>query len=198
MTEPSAFALSVAGLATGLACLIGLPLAWLLGRHAFRGKSPLQALLLLPLVLPATLLGYCVVLLGQQPVVARGLALVGLVPAFDWRMGVLIATTGALAMFVRSAQAEFARVDRRLEQAARTLGRSEWSLFWAVTLPLAWRGVAAGVGLAFARAVGEVALTLLVARVAPTPSQAGTVGLVALTCAVLLLLSTARLTRAVS
>ena len=198
MTEPSAFALSVAGLATGLACLIGLPLAWLLGRHAFRGKSPLQALLLLPLVLPATLLGYCVVLLGQHPGVARGLARVGLAPAFDWRMGVLIATTGALAMFVRSAQAEFARVDRRLEQAARTLGRSEWSLFWAVTLPLAWRGVAAGVGLAFARAVGEVALTRLVARVAPTPSQAGTVGLVALTCAVLLLLSTARLTRAVS
>ena len=198
MTEPSAFALSVAGLATGLACLIGLPLAWLLGRHAFRGKSPLQALLLLPLVLPATLLGYCVVLLGQHPGVARGLALVGLAPAFDWRMGVLIATTGALALFVRSAQAEFARVDRRLEQAARTLGRSEWSLFWAVTLPLAWRGVAAGVGLAFARAVGEVALTLLVARVAPAPSQAGTVGLVALTCAVLLLLSTARLTRAVS
>lgn len=198
MTEPSAFALSVAGLATGLACLIGLPLAWLLGRHAFRGKSPLQALLLLPLVLPATLLGYCVVLLGQHPGVARGLALVGLAPAFDWRMGVLIATTGALAMFVRTAQAEFARVDRRLEQAARTLGRSEWSLFWAVTLPLAWRGVAAGVGLAFARAVGEVALTLLVARVAPAPSQAGTVGLVALTCAVLLLLSTARLTRAVS
>ena len=198
MTEPSAFALSVAGLATGLACLIGLPLAWLLGRHAFRGKSPLQALLLLPLVLPATLLGYCVVLLGQHPGVARGLALVGLAPAFDWRMGVLIATTGALAMFVRSAQAEFARVDRRLEQAARTLGRSEWSLFWAVTLPLAWRGVAAGVGLACARAVGEVALTLLVARVAPAPSQAGTVGLVALTCAVLLLLSTARLTRAVS
>jgi len=198
VTEPSAFALSVAGLATGLACLIGLPLAWLLGRHAFRGKSPLQALLLLPLVLPATLLGYCVVLLGQHPGVARGLALVGLAPAFDWRMGVLIATTGALAMFVRSAQAEFARVDRRLEQAARTLGRSEWSLFWAVTLPLAWRGVAAGVGLAFARAVGEVALTLLVARVAPAPSQAGTVGLVALTCAVLLLLSTARLTRAVS
>ena len=198
MTEPSAFALSVAGLATGLACLIGLPLAWLLGRHAFRGKSPLQALLLLPLVLPATLLGYCVVLLGQHPGVARGLALVGLAPAFDWRMGVLIATTGALAMFVRSAQAEFARVDRRLEQAARTLGRSEWSLFWAVTLPLAWRGVAAGVGLAFARAVGEVALTLLVARVAPAPSQAGTVGLVAVTCAVLLLLSTARLTRAVS
>ena len=198
MTEPSAFALSVAGLATGLACLIGLPLAWLLGRHAFPGKSPLQALLLLPLVLPATLLGYCVVLLGQHPGVARGLALVWLATAFDWRMGVLIATTGALAMFVRSAQAEFARVDRRLEQAARTLGRSEWSLFWAVTLPLAWRGVAAGVGLAFARAVGEVALTLLVARVAPAPSQAGTVGLVALTCAVLLLLSTARLTRAVS
>lgn len=146
MTEPSAFALSVAGLATGLACLIGLPLAWLLGRHAFRGKSPLQALLLLPLVLPATLLGYCVVLLGQQPAVARGLALVGLVPAFDWRMGILIATTGALAMFVRSAQAEFARVDRRLEQAARTLGRSEWSLFWAVTLPLAWRGWPPGWG----------------------------------------------------
>src|SRR5690606_39528935 len=70
----------------------------------------------------------------------------------DWSSDVCssdLAWAGALAMFVRSAQGEFARVDRRLEAAARTLGRSEWSLFWAVTLPLAWRGVAAGVALAF-------------------------------------------------
>ncbi len=198
MTEPARFALSIAGVATLLAFLVGLPLAWLLGRHSFRGKSPLEAVLVLPLVLPATLLGYCVVVLGQQPAVARALDAVGLVPAFDWRLAVLIAWVGALAMFVRSAQGEFARVDRRLEQAARTLGRSEWSLFWAVTLPLAWRGVVAGVALAFARAVGEIALTLLVARVPPTASATGTLGLFAVGFAALLILATSRLTRAVS
>lgn len=198
VTEPAAFLFSLAGIATALAFVVGLPLAWLLGRHSFPGKAPLQAVLLLPLVLPATLLGYCAVGFAGHPWMAAALGWLGLAPVLDWRMAIGIAWAGALAMFVRSAQGEFARVDRRLEAAARTLGRSEWSLFWAVTLPLAWRGVAAGVGLAFARAVGEVALTLLVARVAPAPSQAGTVGLVALTCAVLLLLSTARLTRAVS
>ena len=198
MTEPARFALGIAGMATLLAFLVGLPLAWLLGRHSFRGKSPLEAVLVLPLVLPATLLGYCVVLLGQQPPVARALGAVGLVPAFDWRLAVLVAWVGALAMFVRSAQGDFARVDRRLEQAARTLGRSEWSLFWAVTFPLAWRGVVAGVALAFARAVGEIALTLLVARVPPTASTTGTLGLFAVGFAALLILGTSRLTRAVS
>ncbi len=188
-------AIYAAATATGLALLAGLPLAWLLGRHQFRGKSPLQALLLVPMVLPATLLGYCAVTLGQQARGARVFRLVGLEARLDLNMAVVVATIAALAMVVWAAQTEFAKVDRRLEQAARTLGRSEWSLFWSVTLPLSWRGVVAGGVLAFARALGEVALTLVVARVGAVASTATTLGLLAVTVAVVLTLSITRLTR---
>lgn len=197
MTDAAPLALSVSATATLLAVLAGLPLAWLLGRRQFPGKSPLQALLLLPLVLPATLLGYCIVAVGQRPWVVKALGWVGLAPTLDWRMALVIAWIGALAMFIRSAQGEFARVDRRLEQAARTLGRSEWSLFWSVTLPLAWRGVAAGACLAFCRAVGEFALTLLVARGGQATLATSAVGLLALASAGVLVVSASRLTRAV-
>jgi molybdate transport system permease protein len=184
-------------MATLFAVVIGLPLAWLLGRRQFPGKSPMQAVLLLPVVLPATLLGYCVVALGQQPWMATVLGWFGLAPRLDWRMALVIAWIGALAMFVRSAQAEFARVDRRLEQAARTLGRSEWGLFWAVTLPLAWRGVAAGACLAFCRAVAEFALTLLVARGGTPTITTSAIGMLALASAAALVVSASRLTRVV-
>jgi molybdate transport system permease protein len=197
VTDTASLALWISAGATLLAVLAGLPLAWLLGRRQFPGKSPLQAVLLLPLVLPATLLGYCLVALGQQPWLIRVMGWVGLAPTLDWRMALLIAWIGAMAMFIRSAQAEFARVDRRLEQAARTLGRSEWSLFWWVTLPLAWRGVLAGACLAFCRAVGEFALTLLVARGGPATIATSAVGLLALACAGVLVVSASRLTRAV-
>ncbi len=197
MTETAPLALVVSGMATLLAVLAGLPLAWLFGRREFPGKSPLQAGLLLPLVLPATLLGYCVVALGQHPLMIRVLGWVGLSPVLDWRMALVIAWIGALAMFISSAQREFARVDSRLEQAARTLGRSEWSLFWAVTLPLAWRGVVAGACLAFCRAVAEFALTLLVARGGPATFATSGLGLLALACAGVLVVSASRLTRAV-
>jgi molybdate transport system permease protein len=197
VTEAAPLALLVSALATLLAVLAGLPLAWLFGRREFPGKSPLQAVLLLPLVLPATLLGYCLVALGQHPWLVRVMGWVGLSPTLDWRMALVIAWIGALAMFIRSAQGEFARVDRRLEQAARTLGRSEWSLFWAVTLPLAWRGVVAGVFLAFCRAVAEFALTLLVARGGPATLATSAVALLALGCAGVLVVSASRLTRAV-
>jgi molybdate transport system permease protein len=197
VTDTASLALWISAGATLLAVLAGLPLAWLLGRRQFPGKSPLQAVLLLPLVLPATLLGYCLVALGQQPWLIRVMGWVGLAPTLDWRMALLIAWIGAMAMFIRSAQAEFARVDRRLEQAARTLGRSEWSLFWWVTLPLAWRGVLAGACLAFCRAVGEFALTLLVARGGPATIATSAIGLLALACAGVLVVSASRLTRAV-
>jgi molybdate transport system permease protein len=198
VTEPAAFLFSLAGVATALALVFGLPLAWLLGRHSFPGKAPLQAVLLLPMVLPATLLGYCAVGFAGHPWMAAALRWLGLAPVLDWRMAIGIAWAGALAMFVRSAQGEFARVDPRLEAAARTLGRSEWSLFWAVTLPLAWRGVVAGVALAFCRALGEIALTLLVARALPPTPALSALGVLAVGCAAILVLSTSRLTRAVS
>jgi molybdate transport system permease protein len=187
----------VAGTATAIAVAVGLPLAWLLGRHSFWGKSLLQAPLILPAVLPATLLGYWAVALSRSGPLAATLQRIGFVPSFGWKMAVATAGLGALAVFVRFAQADFARVDQALEQAARALGRSEWSLFWSVTLPLAWRGVAAGVALAFCRALAEFALTLLVAGALPPSPAASALGLFAVLASAVLVLMASRLTHAV-
>ncbi len=162
----------VASLATLLAILTGTPLAWLLGRHRFRGQAFIEGLVLLPLVLPPTVLGYyLLVLVNRSAPLGHFLDGLGLELAFTWRGAVLAAWVGSFGLFVRAAQAGFELVDRRLEDAARTLGRSEWSVFCAVTLPLAWRGLAAGTALAFCRAVGEFGITLMVAGNIPGRTQ---------------------------
>ena len=78
---------------------------------------------------------------------------------------------GSIALLIKAAQAGFESVDRQLEQAARTLGRSEWGVFWSVTLPLAWRAVLAGTILAFCRAMGEFGITLMLAGSIPGRTQ---------------------------
>ncbi len=205
MNELLRAALIVAGSATLGAVVVGLPLAWLLGRHSFPGKSLLEGLIMLPLVLPATLLGYYAVVLRRHEMVSTIYQNLGYTPVFGWRLAVATAALGAMAMFVRIAQADFARVDRRLEQAARTLGRGELGLFWSITLPLAWRGIAAGIMLAFCRAVGEFILTLLLTQagsagrfVAHIPrDQVARFGLPLLAGVLLLALVASRLTRRV-
>jgi len=162
----------VAALATLLAVVVGTPLAWLLGRYRFPGRTLIESAVLLPLVLPPTVLGYyLLVLVNRSAPVGRFFASIGLELAFTWRGAVLAAWVGSLGLFVRAAQAGFELVDRELEDAARTLGRSEWGVFWSVTLPLAWRGIAAGIALAFCRAVGEFGITLMVAGNIPGRTQ---------------------------
>jgi molybdate transport system permease protein len=169
---PVLLSLQVAGVATLLTLVTGLPLAWLLGRYRFRGRALLETLLVLPLVLPPTVLGYyLLVLLSRSGPLGALLEGWGIEVAFTWRGAVLAAWAGSFAMFTRAAQAGFELVDGRIEQAARTLGRGEWSIFWTVTLPLAWRGVLAGTMLAFCRAVGEFGITLMVAGNIPGRTQ---------------------------
>src|SRR5207247_7343082 len=103
--------------------------------------------------------------------VVRALAALGGELAFTWGAAVLAACVRSIALVIKSAQAGFESVDRQLEQAARTLGRSEWSVFWSVTLPLAWRSVLAGGVLAFCRALGEFGITLMVAGNIPGRTQ---------------------------
>jgi molybdate transport system permease protein len=130
------------------------------------------ALVVIPLVLPPTVLGYYLLLIiGRGGPVGRALDALGVELAFTWRAAVLAAWVGSMALLVKSAQAGFESVDSRLEQAARTLGRSEWSVFWSVTLPLAWRPVLAGTVLAFCRAMGEFGITLMVAGSIPGRTQ---------------------------
>lgn len=164
---PLRLSLQVAVTATALTLLVGLPVAWLLARRRFPGRDLLAALVVFPLVLPPTVLGYyLLVALGS-----RGLGALGLELAFTWRAAVLAAALGSIALLIKAAQAGFETVDPRLEQAARTLGRSEWSIFWVVTLPLAWRSVLAGTVLAFCRALGEFGITLMVAGSIPGKTQ---------------------------
>ncbi len=169
---PVWLSLKVTAVATLLTLLVGVPLALLLGRARFPGRDLLEAAVVLPLVLPPTVLGYyLLVLIGSRGPVGRALGRLGIELAFTWRAAVLAACVGSVALLVKAAQAGFESVDRRLEQAARTLGRSEWSVFWSVTLPLAWRAVFAGTVLAFCRALGDFGITLMVAGSIPGVTQ---------------------------
>lgn len=169
---PLWLSLRVSLTATALTLVAGIPMAWLLARKRFPGRDLLEALVVFPLILPPTVLGYyLLVVIGREGAVGRLLAAAGVELAFTWRAAVLAAAVGSIALLIKSAQAGFESVDQRLEQAARTLGRSEWGIFWAVTLPLAWRSVLAGTVLAFCRAMGEFGITLMVAGSIPEKTQ---------------------------
>src|SRR5712692_2744934 len=125
---PVWLSLRVALSATALTLLTGVPTAWLLARKRFPGRNALEAVVVLPLVLPPTVLGYyLLVVIGYRGPIGRALAAIGLELAFTPAAAVLAACVGSIALVIKSAQAGFETVDRQLEQAARTLGRSECS-----------------------------------------------------------------------
>jgi molybdate transport system permease protein len=162
----------VAVLATLLTVVIGVPIAWILARRSFPGRDLLSATLLTPLVLPPTVLGYYLLLvIGRRGPVGRVLDAWGVELAFTWRAAVLAAAVGSFALLIKTAQAGFESIDRRLEQAAQTLGHSDWSIFWTVSVPLAWRSLLAGAVLAFCKALGDFGITLMVAGDIPGRTQ---------------------------
>jgi molybdate transport system permease protein len=160
-----ALSLRVAVLATVVNALVGVPLAYVLARRRFAGKAALDLLVTLPLVLPPTVTGYyLIVLLGRRGWLGAPLyEATGWTIAFTWYAAVVAATVMALPLLVRTARAAIESVDRDLEKAAYTLGRSEWRTALEVTLPLAKNGILAGLVLAFARALGEFGATLMLA-----------------------------------
>jgi len=169
---PLWLSLQVSIVATAITLVLGVPVAWAFGRRRFPGRDLLAALVITPLVLPPTVLGYyLLVLVGTRGPIGRVLDTVGIELAFTWRGAVLAACVASIPLLIRAAQAGFEAVDPRLEAAARTLGRSEWSVFWSVTLPLAWRAVLAGAVLAFCRAFGDFGITLMVAGSIPGRTQ---------------------------
>jgi molybdate transport system permease protein len=163
----SALALSVwvAVIATALNTMIGIPLAYLLARRKLPGGGTIDLLVTLPLVLPPTVTGYyLIVLLGRRGWMGAPLyQATGWTVAFTWYAAVIAAAVMALPLLVRTARAAMESVDRDLEKAAFTLGRSEWRTALEVTLPLARNGIIAGLVLAFARALGEFGATLMLA-----------------------------------
>jgi molybdate transport system permease protein len=157
--------LQVAVVATTLNALVGIPVAYLLARRRFWGRSLVDLVVTLPLILPPTVVGYyLIVLLGRRGVLGAPLyALTGWTVAFTWYAAVIAATVMALPLLVRTVRAAIESVDRDLERAAYTLGRSELQTVLEVTLPLARNGILAGLVLAFARALGEFGATLMLA-----------------------------------
>ena len=170
---PLALSLRVAVLATALAVVTGVPVAWMLARGQFAARDILAALIMLPMLLPPTVLGYYLLLLvGRAGPIGRLLeAVLGVQLVFSWPAAVVAAWVAATPFLVRAAQAGFEGVDPTFEQAARTLGRSEVSIFFTVTVPLAWKGIVAGVALCFARAIGEFGVTLMIAGNIPGQTQ---------------------------
>lgn len=161
--------LQVTAVAAVFIIILGLALARLLARHEFRGKTTVETLILLPLVLPPSVTGYyLLVALGADSPLGRW---IGMRILFTWPAAVVAATVVGLPLMVLAARAAIANVSPSLENAARVLGSSEMGVFFRVTLPLARRGIIAGATLATARALGEFGATLMVAGSIPGRTQ---------------------------
>ena len=162
---PLALTLKVAGCATALNLVLGVAVGWALARWRFPGRDVVDAALTLPMVMPPTVLGYyLLVVIGSQGVVGAWLLQhFGIRLIFTWQAAVIAATIVAFPLVFKAARAAFESVDPQLEDAARSLGISEAGVFFRVSLPLAWRGILAGLLLSFARALGEFGATLMVA-----------------------------------
>ena len=173
MLQPLFLTLKVALLATLIAGALGIAAGHWMARHRFAGQNALDAVLVLPMVLPPTVLGYyLIVLIGRNGVIGAWLEQwFGIRLLFTWQGAVLAAAVVAFPLIYKAARAAFEDIDVRFQQAARTLGASEWELFWRVSLPLATRGIAAGLALTFARAMGEFGATLMVAGNLPGRTQ---------------------------
>jgi molybdate transport system permease protein len=176
---PLRFSLQVSFVATSIAVLMGVSLAWVLARCQFRGKEWLDAAISLPLVLPPTVLGYyLLVMLGQRSWVGRTIeSILGFPLAFTPLAAVLAATIHALPLMVKSVRVAFVEVDRSLENVARTLGAGELRVFWTITVPLAMRGIWAATALAFARAMGDFGVTIMIAGNIPGRTQTASVAI---------------------
>jgi molybdate transport system permease protein len=171
--SPLALSLKVAAVATLFALVTGVALGWVFARRSFAGSSVLEALCMLPLVLPPTVVGYAILAAaGRRSPLGNWLRKhFDYTLIFSWHGAVAASAVVALPLVLKSASAAFAQVDRSLEAAASTLRQSPLSVFLRVTLPLAWPGILAGTLLAFARAMGEVGASLMVAGSIPGQTQ---------------------------
>ena len=161
--------LKVTMVATIALSVIGLLLAFLLARVEFRGKVVVETLINLPLILPPSVVGYyLLLLLGRSNPLLAWLEWQIL---FTWPGAAIASTIVGIPLMVQTSRAALATIDPVIENAARTLGSTEWDLFRRVTLPLARRGILAGVVLGGARALGEFGATLMIAGNIPGRTQ---------------------------
>jgi molybdate transport system permease protein len=176
---PIRLSFAVATAATIIALIAGSALAWLLARKNFPGRNLIDSLVTLPLVLPPTVLGYYLLtLLGTRSALGGFLYnRFGIRLTFTVGAAIIAATIHALPLVTKSLRAAFEGVDMELEAAARTLGLGSRAIFVRITLPLASRGVLAATALAFARALGDFGVTIMIAGNIPGRTQTASVAI---------------------
>ncbi len=161
---------ALASVATSLP--VAIVVAWLLARRRFPGKTLLDAVVHLPLVLPPVVVGYLLLLaLGRGGPVGAFLESIGIVFAFRWTGAALAAAVMSFPLLVRAIRLSMEAVDPRLEAAGRTLGARPWRVFATLTLPLAWPGIVTGALLGFARSLGEFGATITFVANIPGETQ---------------------------
>ena len=170
---PLVLTLKVAGIATAINMVLGVAVAYLFARKNFLGKEFLDAMLTLPMVMPPTVLGYyLLVLLGREgPIGAFLKEQFDINLIFTWQGAVIAASIVSFPLVFKGARAAFESTEIYYEQAAQVLNVRDWAIFLRVTLTLAWRGILAGVLLAFARSAGEFGATLMIAGSIPGKTQ---------------------------
>ncbi|ARD46923.1 molybdenum ABC transporter permease subunit [Sporosarcina sp. P37] len=167
--SPLLLSLKVAAISTFFVFVAGVVIAYLLAKREFFGKSILEALFLLPLVLPPTVVGFgLLILFGKKGWIGSWLLeWFDFQIVFTWIGAVIASIVVSFPLMYQSAAAAFESLDERLSNAARTMGASEWRVFWSVVFPLAWPGLLAGLVLSFARGLGEFGATLMLAGYIP-------------------------------
>lgn len=163
--SPLVLSLWVSVLATSIIAVFGILIAYVLARKRFFGRTMLDAFTTLPMILPPTVTGYyLIILLGKNGIIGNYFyKLTGWSVMFTWQAAVIAATVVAIPIMIKSAKAAIESVDIEYEKAAFTLGKSEIETFFLVTLPLAKKGLIAGLILSFARALGEFGATIMIA-----------------------------------
>jgi len=171
--HPVLLSIQVALVSLCFVFLFGVAAAYVMQKLEFAGKAVLEALFVMPLVLPPVVTGFLLLLLiGKQGPIGKLLGeQFGMQLIFTPYAAILAGTVVSFPLMYQSTKAAFANVDHTLEEAARTLGAGEWRVFLTVTLPLAWQGLVAGLILSFSRALGEFGATIMVAGNIPGKTQ---------------------------
>ncbi|MCG7345220.1 molybdate ABC transporter permease subunit [Sporosarcina sp. ACRSL] len=167
--SPLLLSLKVAAISTTIVFISGVYFARLFARRQFFGKTVIESVFMLPLVLPPTVVGFALLILfGKNGWIGSWLMeWFGVQIVFNWIGAVIASIVVSFPLMYQSAAAAFDSLDDRLENAARTLGASEWRVFWTIAFPLAWPGLLAGLVLSFARGLGEFGATLMIAGYIP-------------------------------
>ncbi len=173
MLSPILLSLRIATIATAFSFVLGIFFAYTLNKKTIPGKNLWETLLILPMVLPPSVMGYLLLIaFGKRGFIGSFLLEVFHVQVvFTWVGAVIAACIVSLPLMYQNAKSAFVGLDPIYERAARTLGSSEWKIFRTVIFPLAWPGIISGIALSFARALGEFGATLMIAGNIPGKTQ---------------------------